>query len=115
MDDFGIWTAARARVQSVNRSDVLRRQLEIENAEVLLYARRSNDLGMAQIPCSMCQRRTTWAAVLPCFFASATIVGFVSGSLTLLGSANLRMLPPMGDQASVKIPSRAWVSLAALD
>jgi hypothetical protein len=39
----------------------------------------------------------------------------VSGSLTLLGSANLRMLPPMGDQASVKIPSRAWVSLAALD
>jgi hypothetical protein len=47
------------------------------------------DFGMAEKPCWRCQRRMTWAGVLPYLEASATIVGSSSGFFGLSASAAL--------------------------
>ena len=45
------------------------------------------DFGMADRPLSMCQRRRTWAAVLPCPSAIRVTTGSVEGVLRLLAGA----------------------------
>ncbi len=45
------------------------------------------DLGIAEWPSSICQRRITWAGDLPCCSAIRMIVGCVSGSSSGLGSS----------------------------
>ena len=55
------------------------------------------DFGMTIRPRSRCQRSTTWAGVLPCFFAMASISGFFSPAPW-----------PRGLHDSVTIPLSSW-------
>ena len=72
------------------------------------------DFGIAEMPCSMCQRRTTCADVFRCFAASSRIVGCSSGFLTSLASVGRYLVtPPSGDHAWVTMPFEAWKSRSA--
>ena len=75
----GVGAAAHALVERVDRRDLLGGQREVEDVEVLGDAVRLDRLGIAQKPCSMCQRRTTCAGVLPYLAARSVMTGSVSG------------------------------------
>jgi hypothetical protein len=71
------------------------------------------DLGIAQKPCSMCQRRTTCAGVLPYLAARSVMSGSVSGPRDSSAAGTYTRTPPSGDQAWVAIPSSACTSRSA--
>ena len=94
MSGLGPVRPASPRSRAVIARHVVRRQLEVEQREVLAHPLRAGvDFGNTTLPRCTCQRRTTWEGVRP---AAAAIV-------VTTGSPSTAPLA-IGDHASVTIP-----------
>ena len=64
--------------------DLVRRERAAQHVEVGCVRSGCEDFGMAVIPCSRCQRSTTWAGVTPCFPAIPVTPGYPGPDLQTL-------------------------------